>query len=274
MDTLTYPELVIRIWMSSKRSASLVIGISMALEICLILGQDSQNLLYSKTKLLSDLCGPGGDWRGNSLYPGQIIYGQSSGSQLERTPSWRRSKNGLKKKIHLDNARKLRGIYFIDPEGKEFKETIKNARKKLETSVALVMHCKIMKNCGSGRSDKNKTKLAVFWKLMNPQECVWESRYHQIIKTILQEKEKIDHNNTNYFTNLFFCLKPWKFLQRKQRWTRNGNNWSKILAWNLTKVRSEKEVIDEARASGATVHFASSMDIGRMLIELFSEMIL
>ena len=35
-------------------------------------------------------------------------------------------------KIHLDKARKLRGIYFIDPEDKEFKETIKNARKKLE----------------------------------------------------------------------------------------------------------------------------------------------
>ena len=62
--------------------------------------------------------------------------------------------------IHLENARKLRGIYFIDPEDKEIKETIKNARKKLETSVAPAMPCKIMKNCGSGGSDKNKTKLA------------------------------------------------------------------------------------------------------------------
>ena len=35
----------------------------------------------------------------------------------------------------------------------------------------------------------------------------------------------------------------------------------KISAWNLTKVRSKKEVIDEARASGATVHFASLMDM-------------
>ena len=35
----------------------------------------------------------------------------------------------------------------------------------------------------------------------------------------------------------------------------------KILAWNLTKVRSKKEVIDEARTSGATVHFASLMYI-------------
>ena len=35
----------------------------------------------------------------------------------------------------------------------------------------------------------------------------------------------------------------------------------KISAWNLTKVRSTSEVIDEARTSGATVHFASLMDI-------------
>ena len=49
-------------------------------------------------------------------------------------------------KIHLENARKLRGIHFIDPEDKEFKETIKNARKKLETSVAPTVPCKIMKN--------------------------------------------------------------------------------------------------------------------------------
>ena len=35
----------------------------------------------------------------------------------------------------------------------------------------------------------------------------------------------------------------------------------KIPAWNLTKVRSKKQVIDEARTSGATVHFASIMDI-------------
>ena len=35
----------------------------------------------------------------------------------------------------------------------------------------------------------------------------------------------------------------------------------KISAWNLTKVRRKSEVIDEARMSGAKVHFASLMDI-------------
>ena len=37
--------------------------------------------------------------------------------------------------------------------------------------------------------------------------------------------------------------------------------WEKISAWNLTKVKSKKMVIDEVRTSGATVHFASLMDI-------------
>ena len=40
------------------------------------------------------------------------------------------------------------GSISIDPKEKEFKETIKNAREKLETSVAPAMPCKIMKNCG------------------------------------------------------------------------------------------------------------------------------
>ena len=35
----------------------------------------------------------------------------------------------------------------------------------------------------------------------------------------------------------------------------------KISAWNLTKVKTKTSVIDEARTSGATVHFASLMDI-------------
>ena len=46
---------------SSKRSASMITGISMDLETCQILGHVSLNLLYSKRKLLTDICGPGGD---------------------------------------------------------------------------------------------------------------------------------------------------------------------------------------------------------------------
>ena len=75
-------------------------------------------------------------------------------AQLKERQKWSHEKP------KLDNARKLRGIYFIDPEDTEFKETIKNARKKLETSVAPAMPCKIVKNCGNGASNKINTRLA------------------------------------------------------------------------------------------------------------------
>ena len=63
-------------------------------------------------------------------------------------------------KLLLENARKLRGIYFIDPEDKEFEETIKNARKKLETPMALAMPCKASKKGkhGATRGKSNEIK--------------------------------------------------------------------------------------------------------------------
>ena len=115
-------------------------------------------------------------------------------------------------KLHLENARKLRRIYFIDPEDKEFKETIKNARKKSETPVAPAMPCKIMKNnknCENGASNKiKKQNLRVFWTPVNLQDCVWENQCRLIMKIILQEKEIIHYSITIWFTNLFLCLKP------------------------------------------------------------------
>ena len=90
--TLTYPELLIRIWMSSKRNASMIIGISMGQETCLILEPVSLDLFYWKKKHPDGYILSGGDKRENSLHPGQIIYGQRSGKQWERMWRWRRSK--------------------------------------------------------------------------------------------------------------------------------------------------------------------------------------
>ena len=153
--------------------------------------------------------------RPDHLWP-ELWKSMGKHAKLKEKQKW------SEEKIHLDNARKLRGIYFIDPEDKEYKETIKNARKKWETSVGPAMPCKIRKIVGVVHPTKLKQNLRVFWKLMNPQECVWEIRYRIIMKTILQEKETIHYSTTIWFTNLFLCFKLWTFLQQKQRWRRNG----------------------------------------------------
>ena len=164
-------------------------------------------------------------------------------------------------KLHLDNARKLRGIYFIDPEDKEFKETIKNARKKLATSIAPAMPCKIMKNCGRGGSDKNKTKFACFWKLMNPQECAWGNSEPSNHEDHIAGKGENSLQHYNLVHKFIPMPQAMKIPAAKAAVDKEWEKLEKFSAWNLTKVKSKKQVIDEARMSGATVHFASLMDI-------------
>ena len=163
-------------------------------------------------------------------------------------------------KLHLENARKLRGIYFIDPEDKEFKETIKNARKKLETSVAPAMPCKIIKNCGSNASNKIKTRLA----------CILEASE----STRLRMGESLPNHHEDHIAgkgdnslqhyNLVHKFIPMpqamKIPAAKAAVDKEWEKLENISAWNLTKVRSKREVIDEARTKGAKVHFASLMD--------------
>ena len=151
-------------------------------------------------------------------------------------------------KFHLENARKLRGIYSIDPEDTEFKETIKNARKKLETSVALAKPCKIIKsnkNCGSGASSKIKTKLA----------CILEADESTRLRmgnSLPNHHE--DHiagkgDNSPQHYNLFHKIIPMpqalKIPAAKAAVDKEWENFEKISGW--TKVRRKKQVIDKTR---------------------------
>ena len=192
--------------------------------------------------------------RPDHLWP-EIWKTMGRNAKLKEKQKW------SNEKLHLENARKLRGIYFIDPEDTEFKETIKNARKKLETSVAPAMPCQIMKNCRSGGSNKIKTRLA----------CILEadeSTRLRVGESLPNHHE--DHiagkgDNTLQHYNLVHKFTPMpqavKIPAAKAAMDMEWKKLEKISAWNLTKVRSKKEVMDEARTSGTKVHFASLMDI-------------
>ena len=82
---------------------------------------------------------------------------------------------------------------------------------------------------------------------MNLQECFW----------------KIDNSLQHYNLVHKFIPMPQavKIPAAKAAVDKECEKLEKISAWNLTKVRSKKEVIDEARVWGATVHFASLMGI-------------
>ena len=116
-------------------------------------------------------------------------------------------------KPKLDDARKLRGIYFIDPEDKEFKETIKNARKKLETPMAPAMPCKTSKTCKHGvtrgKSNEIKSKLACILEASESTRLRMEEslpNHHE--DHIAGKGEEFTATNIIWYTNLFLCLKP------------------------------------------------------------------
>ena len=80
------------------------------------------------------------------------------------------------------------------------------------------------------------------------------------MKTMLQEKETIHCSIAILYAN-FPTPQDMKIPAAKAAVDKECEKLEKISAWILTKVRSKKEVIDEARTKGAKVHFASLMDI-------------
>ena len=86
-----------------------------------------------------------------------------------------------------------------------------------------------------------------------------ESPHHHEDHIAGKGENSIQHYN---LVHKFFPMpQAMKIPSAKAAVDKEREKLEKISAWNLTKVRSKKEVIDEARTSGAKVHFASFMDI-------------
>ena len=95
---------------------------------------------------------------------------------------------------------------------------------------------------------------------MNLRECVWEIPipYHHEDHIAGKGNNSLQHYN---LVHKFIPMpQAMKIPAAKAAVDKEWEKLEKISAWNLTKVRSKKEVIDEARTSGTTVHFASLMD--------------
>ena len=95
---------------------------------------------FTQFTLLDEIAPDGYMWSGGRLTRKQLTSrpdhlwpelwkSMGKNAKLKEKHKW------SNEKLHLENAQKLRVIYFIDPEDTEFKETIKNARKKLETPI-------------------------------------------------------------------------------------------------------------------------------------------
>ena len=98
------------------------------------------------------------------------------------------------------------------------------------------------------------------WKPTNLQECAWKDLFIKIMKIMLQEKNEFIES-LQFCTQNYSCTSSNENTKCKSSGGQRMGKLEKIPAWQLTKVRNKKEVIDEARKEGKTVHFASLMDL-------------
>ena len=72
------------------------------------------------------------------------MCGQKYETKIGKAAQKRAKQERKNEKPKLNNARRLRGIYFIDPCDQDYEEHLKNPVRKLERSMAPAMPCKSM----------------------------------------------------------------------------------------------------------------------------------
>ena len=147
----------------------------------------------------------------------------------------------------------------------KFKETIKNAKRKLETPMVPASPCKTCKKNehGETRSKTNgfKSKLACFLEASESIRLRMEGSIPKYHEDHIAGKGDISLQHYNLVHKCIPMPQAMKISAAKAAVDKEWEKLEKIPAWDKTKVRNKSEVIDKARTSGATVHFASLMDI-------------
>ena len=96
-------------------------------QLCQTRGQDSRNSRYWVRNLFQGFCGA---WQGSKQQPDQIICDLRFGLACRKQSKTKKSKNALSRRQKLDNARKLTGKNFIDPEDEESEESLKTKQER------------------------------------------------------------------------------------------------------------------------------------------------
>ena len=175
-------------------------------------------------------------------------------------------------KPKLEHARDLRVIYSIDPSDEEYKDIIKNARRKLERSKAAAMPClRTFPLACIRETVVSKTEKAKASESKIRFSCITEAhkstrqRIESVTKRIHEEHIAGKGQNSVSYYNLVHKNIPMpqamKIPVAKAAVDKEWQKLETIPAWDVTKVKSKKEVIKEAQKNNNKVHFASLMDL-------------
>ena len=142
-STSTSPEQHIRHWMYCWRKLLKITGTWMEKENYQMHGQVSQDLFYWTKSHLKDTHGPGGDQRESKGPPGQTLCSRCPMHQNEKRCKSGESRNQISiMPYNCGVSTSLNQMMMIF-----FKNTMKNARRKLQIPMSAAMPCKTPVNC-------------------------------------------------------------------------------------------------------------------------------
>ena len=163
--------------------------------------------------------------------PDLLICGPKFGPVCQKAAQRKVKQLWAVHKTKFENARKVRGIYFIDPDDGRFKETSffkkkKNAQKTFEIPMEAAMPCELKKTKSSyhGSNKIPKSNCACIVEVTSPREGVWTGLYQKIMKITVRKGSSTRWVITIFSTSSLPCPKRWKFRMRKQRWIQNGRS--------------------------------------------------
>ena len=253
-----------------------IIETLMEFENCQIRGQVPQ---YSPPRTRNhrmDMYGRERDCQENKRPPDQTLCGQWFGKYMSDASKRKEKQKWAIEIAKLHNARKLHGIYFVDPSERSRKLEIpmpaampcKLQRDKYRETCRVEKKCKIksapllrsMNLQGSAWKDLftrtmkitlqekgwihwvttiwcasmgrpvarltfSSLNLPIFWKPVNPQECVWKNLYQNIMRTILQEEGDNSLQHYNMVHKFVPMSQAMNIPAAKAAVDKNGKNW-------------------------------------------------
>ena len=203
----------------------------------------------------------------------QIMYGQKFGRKWVMPLRIEKKKEWAKEKPKLDNARKMRGIYFIDPDDTGYVEILKNARRKLESPMAPAKVRKRMDRQHPGIVKANaEPKIGNEKEFETVHGCIVESNQSTRQKAeSLQSKAQEDRIAEKGFTSMTHNNFVHKFIPMPQAMKLPDAKVAVDKEWKKTRDNSSLELgkSQEQKGGGSSwrrketmkVHFAPLMGI-------------
>ena len=222
--SLLWPRLLTQIWMCCKRNVSMTFGMSIQTEaffrfVKRFHGKEKppNGYVWSRRRLTQVQT----TTRSDHVWP-EVWPTNCKAAQNREKQEWENEKP------KLDNARRLRGFKFVDLDDQDYKNTLKNAMRKLERSIAPALPCRRKAQTGT-------TNLVLKQEIAcqkDSQHDLWLcngiSWIHQATRGIFSA-HKVRRSHCRANVSLRWPITIWfeKSFQCHRRWKPAVDEWKK-----------------------------------------------